>query len=69
MERKKKGKRKKKKNERREKIGKRRKIKRKKINIDHERERGCFIAGADGWCQCRLSAPTVAIGADKMSYS
>ena len=67
MERKKKGKRKKKKkNERREKIGKRRKIKRKKINIDHERERGCFIAGADGWCQCRLSAPTVAIRADIM---
>ena len=66
MERKKKGKRKKKKNERREKIGKRRKIKRKKINIDHERERGCYIAGADGWCQCRLSAPTVAIRADIM---
>ena len=68
MERKKKGKDRKKK-EGRGKIGKRRKIKRKKMNIDHEHERGCCIAGADGWCQCRLSAPTVAIGADKMSYS
>ena len=55
-----------KKKEGRGKIGKRRKIKRTKINIDHERERGCFIAGADGWCQCRLSAPTVAIRTDKM---
>ena len=32
-------------------------------------ERGCYIVGVDGRYQCRVSAPTVAIGADKMSFS